>query len=250
MVWDPTELLRAMGEAVVAVDSDQRVVLFNRAAEELFGYPVSAVLGKRLEMLLPDAARANHGKYFSEFNDSGETRRLMGGRPEIGGQRKDGSVFLAEAALARAYSNGKSIFIAILRDITDRVRDRAMLDRSNLLLSGVSRAQTRVIQGEHITDVCGELLSTLIDATQSEYGFLGGIGHDPDGTPYLRTHAITNIAWDDETRALYQKNVRTGLRFDKMDTLIGEVIRTGKAVVANDGSNDSRGGGLPRKSVV
>lgn len=234
-----------MGEAVVAVDSAQRVVLFNRAAEDLFGYEASAVLGQPLEILLPEATRANHGKFFSEFSRGSETRRLMGGRPEIGGQRKDGSVFRAEAALARAFSNGDSIFVAILRDITDRVRDRAMLDRSNLLLAGVSRALSRVIQNEHITDVCDEMLSVLIEATGSEYGFLGEVEHDPDGTPYLRTHAVTNIAWDDETRALYEENARSGLRFDNLDTLFGSVIRTGEVVIANDAPSDPRSGGVP-----
>jgi len=223
--WDPTELLQAMGEAVVAVDRDQRIVLFNRAAEDLFGFPAEAVLGEPLELLLPHEARANHRKFFDGFARSGETRRLMGGRPEIAGRRNDGSLFHAEAALARAGSEGDTIYIAILRDITERLQNRANLNRSNLLLSGISRSLSRVIRGDPIDDVSAEMLAVLMQATDSGFGFLAEIRHGPDGAPALETHAVSDVSRADDLRGCYAES-------------LGAAIRTGEPVIANDAAGE------------
>jgi PAS domain S-box-containing protein len=57
--------------------------------------------------------------------------------------------------------------------------------------------------------------------------------------------AITNIAWNDETRAFYAENAPQGLVFSNLDTLFGAVLKGGQTVIANDPANDSRSGGIP-----
>ena len=57
------------------------------------------------------------------------------------------------------------------------------------------------------------MLATLLHVTQSAYGFVGEIRHDDDGEPYLKAHAVTNIAWNEETRRLYAENPAQGLEF-------------------------------------
>ena len=72
--------------------------------------------------------------------------------------------------------------------------------------------------------VFGCLLDGLLDLMQSEYGFIGEIKHEDDGTMYLQTHAITNIAWNQSTRQFYDDNTNQGLRFYNLNTSTSLVV--------------------------
>ncbi|TXG88525.1 MAG: hypothetical protein E6R10_05770, partial [Rhodocyclaceae bacterium] len=89
------------------------------------------------------------------------------------------------------------------------------------------------------------LLGDLLRLAESEYGFIGEILHDAAGQPYLKTHAITNVAWDDASRRYYDEHAAQGLEFHNLNTLFGAAILSGEPVIANDPSNDPRRGGLP-----
>ncbi len=106
------------------------------------------------------------------------------------------------------------------------------------------------IQSQYITDVdprvlFEQLLNNLLGLTQSEYGFIGEVLHGPSGSPYLKTFAITNIAWDEGTQAFYDEHRRTGMEFNNLETLFGQVMKTGEPVISNCPSEDTRRGGLP-----
>jgi PAS domain S-box-containing protein len=126
------DLLASMGEAVISVDENQRIVLFNRAAEKIFGYAAAEVRGQPLDMLLPEVARDGHRRDPAELGHASEYRRLIGERPEIRGQRKDGSVFPAQATVFKSTSDGKTVLTAVLRDISrQRAAETALRDSEN-----------------------------------------------------------------------------------------------------------------------
>lgn len=112
-------------------------------------------------------------------------------------------------------------------------------------MSQLADIQTRYINGDSTSDIYNAILQFILSYTSSEYGFIGAIQDDVDGKPFLRTYAISNIAWSDETRAFYEANAPQGLEFKNLDTLFGHTIKTGELVVSNDPSNDPRSGGLP-----
>jgi diguanylate cyclase (GGDEF)-like protein/PAS domain S-box-containing protein len=116
--------------------------------------------------------------------------------------------------------------------------------KSQLLLA-ITRAQTQFVQSRDTRAVFDGLLDALLNLTESEYGFIGEVLHDDDNTPYLKTHAITNIAWNRETQQFYDDNASQGLEFRNMDTLFGSVITTGETVIANAPATDRRGSGIP-----
>jgi signal transduction histidine kinase len=89
------------------------------------------------------------------------------------------------------------------------------------------------------------LLEALLLLTDSDYGFIGEVLSDESGVPYLRTHALTNIAWDTTTRDFYETNRAKGLEFRNLDTLFGKVMDSGDVVIANDAPTDPRRGGIP-----
>jgi PAS domain S-box-containing protein len=113
------------------------------------------------------------------------------------------------------------------------------------ILDAISHSQSQFIIHEKLKLIFDGLLANILQLTQSEFGFIGEVLHKPDGKPYLKTHTLTNIAWNEETRALYNKHDETGMEWEGMDTLFGAVITTGKPVIANDPTEDPRRGGLP-----
>jgi signal transduction histidine kinase/CheY-like chemotaxis protein len=79
----------------------------------------------------------------------------------------------------------------------------------------------------------------------SEYGFIGEVKYDDEGTMFLQTHAITNIAWNASTQAFYEENVESGLKFTNLDSLFGKVMTTKKPVISQNPAMDSRACGIP-----
>ena len=118
--------------------------------------------------------------------------------------------------------------------------------KTNQLLAAISQAQSLFITDADPLILFERLLEDSLKLTQSEYGFIGEIFYTSDGKPYLKTHAITNIAWNKETTEFYENNVSLGLEFHNLDTLFGEVITTEESVISNDPANDHRRGGLPK----
>lgn len=90
-----------------------------------------------------------------------------------------------------------------------------------------------------------DILSHLLDITNSEYGFIGEVLYNDEGRPYLKTHAITNISWDEETEKFYNDNAPQGLEFFNLNSLFGQVLTTQQPVIANMAKTNSRSDGLP-----
>ena len=118
-------------------------------------------------------------------------------------------------------------------------------DLNYRLLRAITRAQSGFIIGQNTGDLFDRLLDSLLDLTDSAYGFIGEVMRDPDGGPYLKSHAITNIAWNAETRKFYEENAPKGLEFRNLKTLFGTVLTGGQPVISNDPAGDPRAGGIP-----
>ena len=118
------------------------------------------------------------------------------------------------------------------------VKDRQVLD-------AISHAQSRFIRDEDTKKVFNYLLESILTISESEYGFIGEILYTDENQPYLKTHAITNIAWNDETRKFYEENAPGGMEFYNLKSLFGVTIATGGLVISNNPNDDVRKGGLP-----
>ncbi len=85
----------------------------------------------------------------------------------------------------------------------------------------------------------------LIKETESEYAFIGEIKLDNKGHEFLKTYALTDISWNDETRKFYKENAPRGLEFKNLDTLFGEVIKSKKYLLTNEAPKHPKAKGIP-----
>jgi diguanylate cyclase (GGDEF)-like protein/PAS domain S-box-containing protein len=109
-------------DAIVTIDQEHNITLFNRAAENLFGYDAEEVIGKPLLQLIPEQYRPNHDQYVNQFARSPVRSREMNERNSIYGRHRDGSLLPVEIAISKINVGGLLEFTAIVRDVEDRAR--------------------------------------------------------------------------------------------------------------------------------
>lgn len=136
-------------DAIVAADEQQRVVIFNGAAQKMFGYSTAEALSLNISDLLPERFRAQHAEQIRYFGQTGATCRTMGRLGMVWGRRADGEEFPIEASISHVESNGRKLYTVILRDITER-----------------QRAQSHVMRLAAIVESCDDaILSTDLNGT-------------------------------------------------------------------------------------
>jgi PAS domain S-box-containing protein len=117
-------------DAIVSVDDNQHVVLFNAAAEKMFGYAATEMMGKSIDTLIPEQYRPAHSEHVRAFGETGVTSRAMGRLGAIYGRRSDGTQFPIEASISQINTNGERTYTVIMRDITERRRAEEALRAS------------------------------------------------------------------------------------------------------------------------
>jgi PAS domain S-box-containing protein len=149
--WDVTETRRAQEavaeserryrqvtesslDAIVVADEQQRITLFNPAAERAFGYRAAEVLGQPLETLMPAEFRDQHRQGFRRYLTT-RVPRIVGRTVELRGRRKDGTDFPLELSLSALDLGGELQFLGAIRDLTERYRMRSIVVQTEKLAS-------------------------------------------------------------------------------------------------------------------
>jgi two-component system, cell cycle sensor histidine kinase and response regulator CckA len=117
-------------DAIITVDSDQRVLLFNAAAEMMFGWTSHEAVGRHLDEFIPPRYRRTHRDFVADFGKSGTEKRRMGQPGMTVGLRQGGVEFPIEASISQVESQGERLYTIILRDITERVKAEEALRAS------------------------------------------------------------------------------------------------------------------------
>jgi PAS domain S-box-containing protein len=117
-------------DAIVSVDEDQVITLFNQGAERMFGYTAAEAIGQPLDLLIPVDVRDVHREHLRQFASSPVRARRMGERAEVRGRRKNGAEFPAEASISKLDVEGRRVYTAVMRDVTER--RAAELERARL----------------------------------------------------------------------------------------------------------------------
>ena len=118
-------ILENSNDIVVTCGPDMKIVFWNYAAEEIFGYTRDEAVGKEIILIVPEKYRAKHSEGFSRFVQSGKLkhRKLY----EVEGLKKDGTIFPVEISMSHYESGGRHFVTAIMRDITERRHSEAQI---------------------------------------------------------------------------------------------------------------------------
>ena len=128
-------ILASAMDAIVTVDENQRIVLFNAAAEKMFRCPAQDALGQSLDRLIPQRFQAAHREHIHVFGETNVTQRAMGKTRALFGLRSDGEEFPIEASISQIDADGHRLFTAIIRDISDKKRLEAQFLRAQRMES-------------------------------------------------------------------------------------------------------------------
>jgi PAS domain S-box-containing protein len=131
-------IVSSLPDAIVSVDEEQRIVLFNEGAEAVFGWTKGEMVGRPLDILVPERLRAIHREHVRRFA-MGEARAVPvpHGTAEVVGLRKGGEEFPIEGSLSRLQLGGKRLVTASFRDISERKRTE---DERKVLLALLDNA--------------------------------------------------------------------------------------------------------------
>ena len=120
-------ILESAMDAIVTIDADQRVLLFNPAAEVMFHCPAGKAIGRSIDEFLPQRFRKAHEEHIRVFGRTRITSRRMGTLGTVTGLRSDGTEFPAEASISQVDVVGSKLYTVILRDVTERKRSEEQL---------------------------------------------------------------------------------------------------------------------------
>lgn len=142
---DPAHLgtiVRLASDAIISVDANQRIILFNKGAEQTFGYSAGEALGQPLDILLPPHLAHSHHQQIHDFAAGPAAARLMGERSPLVGRHKDGALFPIEASIIKSVANGQVVFTAILRNIAERQESQAERDFALQVMNAMGQGLT------------------------------------------------------------------------------------------------------------
>lgn len=147
-------------DAIITVDDDQRIVLFNPAAEKMFRCSSGDVMGASLDRLIPQRNREAHRRHLENYGQTGMTSRAKGEQINISAVRADGEEFPIDASISQITRDGKKFYTAIVRDVTTRRQAEEQLRRSHQQLRELS-ASLQAVREEERTRIARELHDEL-----------------------------------------------------------------------------------------
>ena len=124
-----TGIFNSAMDAIISTDTDQRILIFNPAAEAMFRCSQSEAIGQPLERFIPARFRSIHSQQVKKFAQTGATNRGMGHLGTLYGLRNDGEEFPIEASISKINMSGNELFTVILRDITERKQAEEQIQR-------------------------------------------------------------------------------------------------------------------------
>jgi diguanylate cyclase (GGDEF)-like protein/PAS domain S-box-containing protein len=233
--------------AVLTCDESGTIITANIDCELLFNQPRSQIIGAILSEKIQLESVVNIQQHFAAVYDAAQMNAH--GKAIIAKNIGNNQAIELLAWLIDDDNNKKKqtkhTYLCHLKVIPSNSENTQTNWSKNSLIEIIDDLQKNSISDRGAHYVFGRGLDALLEYTQSEYGFIGEILHNADEEPYLQTHAITNIAWNDETRSFFDTNAPSGFAFFNNNTLFGQTVTKGEVVIANAPKEHPKSGGLP-----
>lgn len=154
-------LLETAPDAMVFVDKKGRIVFVNVQLEKLFGFREEELVGRNVEILIPERFRAGHSRNVSIYFSTPGVRH-MGADREIFGLKKDGTEFQADVRLSQVEANGTSLAIATIRDITEKRRAESKIKRNYYIQKVISSVLKISLEPSPLEDQLEHILVPIL----------------------------------------------------------------------------------------
>lgn len=147
-------------DAIVSIDDQHCIILFNKAAQRLFGYEPKEVVGLSINKLVPQRFHELHETHIASFGQTGASSRGMGSLKPISAVRANGEEFPIEASISKVDVEGRMVYTVILRDVTERQRAQEVLNRAN---AEMAESYRRLEEEQRNTKLVNTQLEVALD---------------------------------------------------------------------------------------
>lgn len=176
-------ILSTVPDAMVVIDEQGIILSFSAAAERLFGYRESDVLGSNVSHLMPSPDRERHDGYLRRYRETGE-KRIIGIGRVVFGQRKDGSTFPMHLSIGEATGGPQRLFTGFVRDLTERQRTEERLDALQSELIHVSRVSAMGTMASTLAHELNQPITAVTNYVEAVRDLLAT--PDPEDLPMIR----------------------------------------------------------------
>lgn len=148
-------------DGIIVIDDRARVLVFNKACEELFGYPASEVMGRNISVLMPPEFSSEHDAAVGHYLRTGE-KRIIGIGREVRGRHADGTVFPIELSVGEAKTPEGPQFIGIIRDLRSRKAVEQRLNQLQAQLVQMARVNAMDEMGAAVAHELNQPLTAVM----------------------------------------------------------------------------------------
>jgi PAS domain S-box-containing protein len=159
-------VLETVGEGIITIDSSSKIVVVNQEVQNIWGYTQNEIIGKRIELLMPEKYRERHATGLKRYVETG-VPHVMGARLELEGLKKDGTVFPLEIRMSETRFGDRRLFTAAVRDLTDRKTVEAAIEQRHRIEDLIASISTKFINlpSNDIDEGIVDALRTIGQAT-------------------------------------------------------------------------------------
>ena len=219
-------------DAIITVNSEQHVVMFNPAAEAMFRLSEAEALGQPIDRFIPQRFRSRHAKQVQNYARTGTTRRSMGHLGTLYALRSDGEEFPVEASLSQTEVGGSPLFTVILRDVTERKRSEQQTLQLKRLYATLSQVNQTIVRVKSRQELFESICRLAVEFGQFR---LAWIGLYDSGTG--RVLPVAEHGKGDNKSPFREINVKVP---PFMDGLLGVSAQSGLAEFSDDIQSDPR----------
>lgn len=165
-------ILESIPDGLVVIDTEGRILIFSKAAEEMFGYTAQEVVGRNVSVLMPEREAGLHDGWMSRYRETGEMR-VMGHSRRLTGRRKDGTMFPHSLRLAEAFGGGKRMIAGFVHDLSAEEATQSQLEELQRELAHISRVYEMGTLASTIAHELNQPLMAVSNIVQTAADMLG-----------------------------------------------------------------------------
>jgi two-component system sensor kinase FixL len=148
-------------DAIIIIDDQARILVYNQACERLFGYKAAEVLGQNVRLIMPDEFAHHHDRYLSDYLNTGQ-RKIIGIGREVKAQHRDGTIFPVDLSVGESVTQAGRRFIGIIHDLRQRYENEERMNHLQANMVHMARVSTMDEMGSALAHELNQPLTALM----------------------------------------------------------------------------------------